>query len=252
MPRRSTRSDGAVAERWIGGEQVNTAVQRAAEGPGGGSSSQDWTRVETPLAEEAVNSLRCGQRVRIHGWVYAARDAAHQRLFQLLQEGRQLPIDLRGAVIFYVGPSPAPPGRLLGAAGPTTAGRVDRFTPALLRAGLRGMIGKGYRSEAVKQAMQEYGAVYFAAVGGAGVLLAQHIAAAEVVAYPELGPEAIRRLRLVNFPAIVAVDRYGGDLYQIGKSTYRRDGAGEPYRHDGPERPGPGEGALSGQADTSE
>lgn len=252
MPRRSTRGDGAVAERWIGGERVDIAVHQAADGPGGGFAPQDWMRVETPLTEEVVNSLRCGQRVRINGWVYAARDAAHQRLFQLLQEGRLLPIDLRGAVIFYVGPSPAPPRRLLGAAGPTTAGRVDRFTPALLRAGLRGMIGKGHRSEAVKQAMQECGAVYFAAVGGAGVLLAQHITAAEVIAYPELGPEAIRRLRLVSFPAIVAVDRYGGDLYQIGKSTYRRDGVGGPYRHGSPEQTRPDEGALSGQTDTRE
>ncbi|HHY94989.1 MAG TPA: Fe-S-containing hydro-lyase [Firmicutes bacterium] len=177
--------------------------------------------VTTPLSDEVVSELRAGDRVLISGYIYAARDAAHKRLFQLLQEGKELPFDLRGAVVYYVGPTPPKPGQVIGSAGPTTSGRMDSYTPALLEAGLKGMIGKGLRSQAVIEAMKKHGAVYFAAVGGAGALISQTITEAEVVAYEDLGPEAIRRLRVENFPAVVVNDRYGGDLYEEGKARYR-------------------------------
>lgn len=191
--------------------------------------------LHAPLRPEDVDRLRAGMRVLLTGELYAARDAAHARLYELLTAAPPgagtptpatpgLPFNLRGAVIYYVGPTPPPPGRVIGSAGPTTAGRMDRFTPALIRAGIRGMIGKGSRSAAVKQAMQEYGAVYFAAVGGAGVLLARHIKEVETIAYEDLGPEAIRRLWVEKFPVIVAIDRYGSDLYAMARSAWRSRG----------------------------
>lgn len=178
-------------------------------------------QVTTPLTDEVVSGLRAGDRVLISGYIYAARDAAHKRLYDLLQKGEELPFDVRGAVVYYVGPTPPKPGQVIGSAGPTTSGRMDPYTPALIRAGLKGMIGKGLRSETVKQAMREYGAVYFAAVGGAGALIARSIVDSEVVAYEDLGAEAIRRLRVENFPVVVVNDRYGGDLYEEGKIRYR-------------------------------
>lgn len=179
--------------------------------------------VVTPLTEEAVAGLRAGDRVLISGYLYAARDAAHKRLHELLRKGEALPFDIRGAVIYYVGPTPPKPGQVIGSAGPTTSGRMDSYTPALIAAGLKGMIGKGSRSPAVKEAMRQHGAVYFAAVGGAGALIARTILEAEIVAYEDLGPEAIRRLRVENFPAVVVNDRYGGDLYEEGKALYRQE-----------------------------
>ncbi|MDH7481971.1 MAG: Fe-S-containing hydro-lyase [Armatimonadota bacterium] len=171
-------------------------------------------KIYTPLNDDEIANLRSGTRVLLTGVVYTGRDAAHKRLFELLQQGKPLPIDICGQVIYYVGPTPAKPGRVIGSAGPTTSGRMDAYTPALIACGLKGMIGKGVRSQAVKDAMKKYGAVYFGATGGAGALLAQRIKKAEVVAYEDLGPEAIFRLEVEDFPLIVINDIYGGDLYE--------------------------------------
>lgn len=177
--------------------------------------------LHTPLTATDVNGLRAGMRVLLTGEVYTARDAAHARLAELLKRGEPVPFPIEGSVIYYAGPSPAPPGRIIGSAGPTTAGRMDRYTPALIAAGLRGMIGKGSRSAEVKEAMQKYGAVYFAAVGGAGVLLARRITRVEIVAWEDLGPEAVRRLWVEKLPLVVAGDRFGSDLYEEAKRKYR-------------------------------
>ena len=179
-------------------------------------------KVNLPLTEEEVHRLRVGEPVLLSGLIYAARDAAHRRLFEALNQGQGLPIPITGQAIYYVGPCPAPPGWVIGSAGPTTSGRMDRYTPALIERGLKVMVGKGPRSAEVIQAMQKYGAVYLAAIGGAGALLAKCIVEAEVVAYPELGPEAIRRLRVEDFPAIVVIDAAGNDLYQLRRQEYRR------------------------------
>jgi fumarate hydratase subunit beta len=177
--------------------------------------------ITTPLVDETVADLRAGDQVLITGTLYVARDAAHKRLVALLEEGKPLPFDPRGQVIYYMGPAPAKPGQVSGSAGPTTSGRMDPYTIPLLRAGLKGMIGKGNRSEAVRRALQEYRAVYFAAIGGAGALIARSIVESEVIAYPELGAEALLRLRVVDFPAIVVNDIYGGDAYEDGKRAFR-------------------------------
>ncbi|CAN5206690.1 Fe-S-containing hydro-lyase [soil metagenome] len=181
-------------------------------------------QVRTPLDDNQVLDLRAGDAVEISGVVLTARDAAHQRLIETLDRGEVLPVDLAGQVIYYVGPAPARPGAVIGSAGPTTSGRMDRYAPALHAAGLRGTIGKGYRSDVVRQALVEHCGVYFAAVGGSGALLAKRIVSAEVVAYPDLGTEAIWRLQLDRFPAIVVNDAYGADLYSTAKGEYRRDG----------------------------
>ncbi len=178
--------------------------------------------VSLPLTPEVAVNLRAGQQVRLSGPVYAARDAAHRRLAAALAAGDPLPVDLRGATIYYVGPTPARHGHVIGAAGPTTAMRMDPFTAALLAQGLRAMIGKGDRGPAVRGAIQRHGAVYFMAVGGSGALLARHIRQVEVVAYEDLGTEAIRRMQLHEFPAIVACDAAGGNLFDAGKAAYRR------------------------------
>mgnify|MGYP000132660129 CR=1 FL=1 len=175
----------------------------------------------TPLSEEGVRELRAGDRVLLSGYIYTARDAAHKRLVELLEAGEDLPIELEGQVIYYVGPTPPKPGQVIGSAGPTTSLRMDPYTPPLLERGLRAMIGKGSRTPAVKEAMREYGAVYFAAIGGAGALIAKCIKEARVVAYEDLGPEAIRRLRVENFPLIVVNDTQGNDLYEEGARRYR-------------------------------
>jgi fumarate hydratase subunit beta len=182
----------------------------------------DAVKLTTPLTDEQVGKLRAGERVLISGRVLAARDAAHKRLFELAEAGEKLPVDLRGQVIYYVGPTPGKPGEVIGSAGPTTSGRMDSYTPTLLALGLKGMIGKGSRSEEVRKAMVQHRAVYFAAVGGAGALLRKRIRKSEVIAYPELGAEAIRVLEVEDFPAIVVNDVYGADLYENGQKTYRR------------------------------
>lgn len=182
----------------------------------------DVKRIRSPLDAADIESLRSGEQVAITGVVYTARDAAHRRLAEALARGEKLPFDLRGQTIYYMGPSPAPPGKVIGAAGPTTSGRMDVFTPRLLEAGLKAMIGKGSRSAAVREAINQHRAVYFAALGGAGALISKTIKKADKVAYDELGPEAIRRLEVVDLPAIVVNDIYGGDLYEAGKAAYRR------------------------------
>ncbi|MGQ9682810.1 MAG: Fe-S-containing hydro-lyase [Anaerolineae bacterium] len=176
--------------------------------------------VQTPLADETVARLRAGDTVLLSGVVLVARDAAHQRLVAALERGEPLPFDVRGQTIYYMAPSPAPPGRPIGSAGPTTSGRMDPYTPALLQAGVRAMIGKGNRSRQVREALQRYRAVYLGAVGGVGALIAQCIRRAEVIAYPDLGPEAVLRLDVVELPAIVINDIYGGDAYEQGKTAY--------------------------------
>jgi fumarate hydratase subunit beta len=177
--------------------------------------------ITTPLTEETVVNLRAGDRVLISGIVYAARDAAHQRMIERLDRGEPLPIDLTGQIIYYVGPTPAKPGQVIGSAGPTTSGRMDKYAPRLLELGLKGMIGKGYRNQQVKDSIVKHKAVYFAAVGGSGALLAKAIKAQEVIAYADLGPEAIRKLTVEGFPAVVINDVYGSDLYIQGTETYR-------------------------------
>jgi fumarate hydratase subunit beta len=179
--------------------------------------------VATPLSDADVESLRAGDRVRLTGVLYTARDAAHGRLFPLIEKGERLPIDVKGQIIYYTGPSPARPGDVVGSIGPTTASRMDKFTPALLRLGLKGTIGKGYRGQVVKDALQQYRGVYFGAIGGAGAVLSRHVKKLEVVAYEDLGTEAIRRLEVEAFPAIVINDCRGGDLYQDGQKAYARE-----------------------------
>jgi fumarate hydratase subunit beta len=179
--------------------------------------------VKTPLSDADVESLRAGDRVRISGVIYTARDAAHGRLFPLIEKGEKLPIDVKGAIIYYTGPSPARPGDVVGSIGPTTASRMDKFTPALLGLGLKGTIGKGYRGEHVKNALKEHKAVYFGSIGGAGAVLSQYVKKLETVAYEDLGTEAIRRLEVDGFPAIVLNDCHGGDLYEDGQKHYARE-----------------------------
>ena len=179
--------------------------------------------VATPLSNADIESLAAGDRVRISGVIYTARDAAHGRLFPLIEKGEALPIDVKGAIIYYTGPSPARPGDVVGSVGPTTASRMDKFTPALLKLGLKGTIGKGYRGQPVKDALKQYKAVYFGSIGGAGAVLSQFVKKLEVVAYEDLGTEAIRRLEVEGFPAIVLNDCHGGDLYQDGQKQFARD-----------------------------
>jgi fumarate hydratase subunit beta len=179
-------------------------------------------KITTPLTDEVVESLRAGDEVTISGVIYQARDAAHKRLVALIEAGEALPFELAGAVVYYVGPSPAKPGAVIGSAGPTTSGRMDAYAPLLIEKGLKGMIGKGLRSDAVKQAMQRHKAVYLAATGGAGALLAKRIVGNQVIAWPELGAEACARLQVEDFPAIVVIDCHGADLYQAGRERYAK------------------------------
>ena len=177
-------------------------------------------RLQLPLTREVLAPLRAGDEVLISGELYTARDAAHKRLVRCLQDGQPLPFDVRGQLIYYVGPAPASPGHAVGAAGPTTSYRMDAYTPALLDAGLLGMMGKGKRSPAVIESMVRHGAVYFGAVGGAAALISRHISHSEVVAYPDLGAEAVHRFTVVDFPALVIIDSLGQNLYEIGPQQY--------------------------------
>jgi len=177
-------------------------------------------RIQTPLRAGAAEALKAGQAVSISGILYTARDAAHKRLAQLIEAGRELPIDLRDQVLYYVGPAPARPGQVIGPAGPTTSTRLDPYTPALLERGLRGMIGKGQRSREVIDSMIRHRAVYFAAVGGAAVLIAKRIKRVEVICYPDLGTEAIHRFTVEEFPAIVVIDAWGNNLYESEPPKY--------------------------------
>lgn len=177
--------------------------------------------ITSPISDEDAKSLEAGDYVYISGTIYSARDAAHKRMYEALEKGEKLPIDMTNTVIYYMGPSPEREGRPIGSAGPTTASRMDKYTPTLLDLGLKGMIGKGKRTEAVKEAIIRNGAVYFAAVGGAGALLSQRIKSSEVVAYDDLGTEAIRRLEVENFPVIVVIDSKGNNLYETAIEEYK-------------------------------
>ncbi|MGL6121048.1 MAG: Fe-S-containing hydro-lyase, partial [Fusobacteriaceae bacterium] len=174
-------------------------------------------KILTPLTKEQITGLKSGDSVLITGYIYTARDAAHSRLYNLLQEGKELPFELKGQIIYYVGPTPAKPGQVIGSAGPTTSYRMDTYAPALLDAGLKGMIGKGKRDKTVKESMIKNHGVYFAATGGAAALIAKTIKSSEMIAYEDLGAEAIRKLYVEDFPAIVINDVYGGDLYIEGQ-----------------------------------
>jgi fumarate hydratase subunit beta len=175
-----------------------------------------------PLTDQAIESLHAGDRVDITGKIYVGRDAAHKRMVDSLDRGEKLPIDVKGQVIYYMGPSPTKPGKVIGSAGPTTSGRMDAYAPRLMEIGLKGMIGKGLRAKPVKEAMTKYKSVYFAATGGAAALISQSIKKAETVAYGELGAEALLKLEVEDFPAIVVNDIYGGDAYEDGKKQYAR------------------------------
>lgn len=177
-------------------------------------------QLNTPLTRDVVATLKAGDSCRISGVIYTARDAAHKRLCELIEAGKPLPIDLKDAIIYFVGPTPAKPDQAIGSAGPTTSYRMDAYSPALIEKGLTGMIGKGKRSDTVINAMKQHGAVYFGAIGGCGALLSNCIKKAEVVAYDDLGSEAIRRLEVEDFPVVVIIDSEGNNLYEIGRANY--------------------------------
>ena len=189
-------------------------------------NTRETIYLETPLTRGTLKMLHSGDQVQIFGVVYTPRDAEHARMWETIKQGKELPFDPKGQVIFYVGPTPAPPGYVIGSAGPTTAGRMDAFTPMLIERGLRGMIGKGRRSEEVRKAAMQYGCVYFGAVEGTAALLSGCIQAAEVVAYQDLGPEAMLKLTVQSFPAVVVNDLYGGDIYAEGRKKYERSWPG--------------------------
>ena len=177
--------------------------------------------ITNPITEEELLKLKAGDRVLLSGTIYTARDAAHKRMAEALEKGEALPFDIPGQTIYYVGPTPAKPGQVIGSAGPTTSGRMDKYTPALLDLGLKGMVGKGYRSPEVIESMKKNKAVYFAAIGGSGALIARSIKSMEVIAYEDLGPEAIYKLSIKDFPAVVIIDSEGNDWYQIGKQQFQ-------------------------------
>lgn len=179
--------------------------------------------IEVPFTPEVAKDLRAGDYVYLTGIIYTARDAAHKRMYEALEQNGELPFEMTGNLIYYMGPSPAREGRAIGSAGPTTASRMDKYAPVLLDMGLMGMIGKGKRSDAVKEAIIRNGAVYFAAVGGAGALLSKSITRSEVIAYDDLGTEAIRKLEVENFPVIVVIDSEGHDLYKTATEQYREE-----------------------------
>ncbi len=178
--------------------------------------------ITLPLNDKTIEGLKAGDSLMLSGVLYVARDAAHKRMVEALDKGKSLPFNIKGQTVYYMGPSPAPPGKVIGSAGPTTSSRMDVYTPRLLATGLKGMIGKGVRSKEVRDALRKYKAVYLAAVGGVGALLSKTIVKSEVIAYPELGPEAILRIEVKDFPATVINDIYGGDLYVEGKKKYGR------------------------------
>ncbi|MBP7526520.1 MAG: Fe-S-containing hydro-lyase [Syntrophorhabdaceae bacterium] len=179
-------------------------------------------KIQTPLADDVIQSLKAGEKVLLSGFIYTARDAAHKRFAEALDAGEELPFDIRGQVIYYCGPAPAPPGKVIGSCGPTTSSRMDVYAPRLIGLGLKGMIGKGKRSDAVKKALQEHRAVYFGATGGAGALIARTVVASRVIAYEDLGPEAVVRLEVRDMPLFVINDTFAGDLYQEGMERYKR------------------------------
>ncbi len=179
-------------------------------------------RIQTPLTDEVVEKLKIGDKVLVSGIIYTGRDAAHKRLVELVNRGQPIPFDIKGQIIYYVGPTPPKPGKVIGSAGPTSSYRMDPYAPVLMAKGLKGMIGKGSRGKEVIDAMKKYKAVYFAATGGAGALLSKRIKSSVVVAYEDLGPEAIRKIEIEDFPAIVVNDIYGRDLYEEGRKRYKK------------------------------
>jgi len=188
------------------------------------TNSMEVKQIQTPLTDETIANLRCGEMVSISGVIFTARDAAHKLMVEALERGEDLPVDLAGQVIYYAGPTPAKPGRVIGSCGPTTSGRMDAYTPTLLKeTGLRAMIGKGPRSEEVVQAMVECGAVYFAAVGGAAALIADSVKECDVLAFDDLGPEALRRLVVEDYPCVCVIDAQGNNLYELGPAQYREE-----------------------------
>ncbi|WP_057773785.1 Fe-S-containing hydro-lyase [Cytobacillus dafuensis] len=180
-------------------------------------------KLTTPLTEEQIKGLKAGDQVSITGVIYTARDAAHKIMVDAIAQGEDLPVNLENQVIYYAGPTPAKPGKVIGSCGPTTSGRMDAYSKAMIEQGLKGMIGKGPRSKEVIEAMKEYGVVYFAAIGGAAALIADSVKEAEVIAFPELGPEAIRRLKVEDYPCIVAIDSEGNNLYEIGVQQFKEE-----------------------------
>ncbi len=179
-------------------------------------------RLKLPLDKDKIKDLAAGDRVLLSGPLYTARDAAHKEIYRIILNGGSLPFDIKGETIYYTGPCPAAPGRVIGSAGPTTSGRMDKYTPELIRNGLLGMIGKGGRDVLVTEAIREYGAVYFGATGGAGALLSEKIVSSELIAFPELGTEAVRRIVVEDFPVIVIIDSSGRDLYKLNIGKYKR------------------------------
>jgi fumarate hydratase subunit beta len=188
--------------------------------------ANEMTTIKTltiPLTYEQVKDLKAGDQVSITGVIYSARDAAHKNMVEALNDNRPLQVEVKDQIIYYAGPTPAKPGKVIGSCGPTTSGRMDAYSPAMMEQGLRGMIGKGPRSKEVIESMKKHGAVYFAAIGGAAALIADTIKKVEIVAFPDLGPEAIRRMEVENYSCIVAVDCEGNDLYEIGVKKYRME-----------------------------
>lgn len=179
-------------------------------------------RIQTPLTIDKVRSLKAGDSVLISGVIYTSRDAAHKRMVEALDRGEKLPVDFKDQVIYYVGPTPAKPGHAIGSAGPTTSSRMDKYAPRMMEIGLKGMIGKGYRSPSVVEAMKKYGAVYFAAIGGAAALIAKSIKSYELIDYEDLGSEALAKLVVEDFPAIVVIDSEGRNYYEEGQAKYRK------------------------------
>lgn len=179
--------------------------------------------INAPLDEKTIQDLHAGDVVRITGKIYTARDAAHKRLYEALERGEKLPLDLTNNIIYYVGPTPAKPGEIVGSAGPTTSGRMDKYTPTMIAQGMRGMIGKGLRSQEVIDACAKYKAIYFVAIGGAAAVISQAIKSETMIAYEDLGPEAIRCYEVENFPAIVCIDGDGNDFYKVGIRTYSKE-----------------------------
>jgi fumarate hydratase subunit beta len=177
-------------------------------------------KIETPLTRDKARQLKAGDTVAINGVIYAARDAAHKRMVELITRGEKLPFDVKSQVIYYVGPCPARPGQVIGSAGPTTSSRMDAYAPELIKLGLTGMIGKGLRSREVVEAMKSFGSVYFGAIGGAGALIAKSVVREEIIAFPELGPEAVRRLVVSDFPAVVIIDSHGMSLYETSRERF--------------------------------
>ena len=182
---------------------------------------QPWRELDLPLSTETIAELKAGDKIMLSGTIYAARDAAHKRFIEALDRGEKLPIDLSSSLVYYMGPSPTRPGDIIGACGPTTSARMDKYTPRLLAEGLRLMMGKGNRSAEVVEAIRQYGAIYLVTLAGAGALLSARVKEVEVVAYSELGAEAVLKLEIVRFPVIVAIDAQGNDLFQIGPEQYR-------------------------------